>query len=43
MRFHGMMLLRDERDIIVQNLTHLLTWINALYVLDLGSTDGTWK
>ena len=36
------MLLRDEQDIIVQNLTHLLTWIDALYILDLGSTDGTW-
>jgi hypothetical protein len=36
------MLLRDEQDIIVQNLTHLLTWIDNLYILDLGSTDGTW-
>jgi hypothetical protein len=42
MRFHGLMLLRDERDIIVENLTHLLSWIDALYILDLGSTDGTW-
>lgn len=42
MRFHGMMLLRDEEDIIAQNLDHLLTWIDALYVFDLGSTDRTW-
>jgi hypothetical protein len=42
MRFHGLMLLRDEQDIIVQNLTHLLTWIDTLYILDLGSVDGTW-
>jgi len=42
MRFHGLMLLRDEQDIIVQNLTHLLSWIDTLYILDLGSTDGTW-
>jgi len=42
MQFHGLMLLRDERDIIAQNLNHLLSWIDALYILDLGSTDGTW-
>src|SRR5688572_18398012 len=42
MRFQGLMLLRDEADIIAQNLDHLLTWIDTLYVLDLGSTDGTW-
>ncbi|MGD1275947.1 MAG: glycosyltransferase family 2 protein [Tepidisphaeraceae bacterium] len=42
MRFHGLMLLRDEMDIIVQNLEHLLSWIDALYVLDMGSVDGTW-
>ncbi len=43
MRFHGLMLLRDEEDIIAQNLDHLLTWIDALYILDLGSTDRTWE
>ncbi len=42
MRFHGLMLLRDEIDIIQQNLDHLLTWIDALYILDMGSVDGTW-
>lgn len=36
------MLLRDEIDIIVQNLEHLLSWIDALYILDMGSVDGTW-
>ena len=43
MRFHGLMLLRDEIDIIVQNLTHLLSWIDSLYILDMGSVDGTWE
>ena len=43
MRFQGLMLLRDEEDIIAQNLDHLLTWIDALYILDLGSTDRTWE
>ena len=42
MRFHGVMILRDEADIIEQNLTHLLTWADGIYILDLGSTDGTW-
>jgi hypothetical protein len=43
LRFHGLMLLRDEIDIIRQNLDHLLTWIDALYILDMGSVDGTWE
>ena len=43
MRFHGLMLLRDEADIIAECLTQLLTWIDALHVYDLGSTDGTWE
>ena len=42
MRFHGLMLLRDEIDIIAQNLSHLLSWIDSLYILDMGSVDGTW-
>jgi hypothetical protein len=42
MRFHGLMLLRDEIDIIKQNLDHLLSWIDSLYILDMGSVDGTW-
>jgi hypothetical protein len=42
MRFHCLMVLRDEEDIIAQNLTHLLNWADGIYVLDLGSTDSTW-
>jgi hypothetical protein len=42
MRFHGLMLLRDESDIIQQNLDHLLTWVDSLFILDMGSVDGTW-
>jgi glycosyltransferase involved in cell wall biosynthesis len=42
MRFHGMMLLRDEEDVIAQCLDQLLGWIDALYIYDLGSTDATW-
>ena len=43
MRFHGLMLLRDEEDVIAETLTHLLTWIDVLHVYDLGSTDQTWE
>ena len=43
MRFIGLMLLRGEEDVIAQNLTHLLGWIDSLYILDLGSTDQTWE
>lgn len=42
MRFHGLMLLRDEADIIAETLNHLLTWIDVLHIYDLGSTDETW-
>jgi hypothetical protein len=42
MRFHGLMLVRDEADIIAETLTHLLTWVDVLHVYDLGSTDATW-
>ena len=42
MQFHGLMLLRDEGDIVAESLAHLLTWLDALHIYDLGSTDGTW-
>lgn len=42
MRFHCMLPVRDEADIIGQCLDHLLTWADAVYVYDTGSTDGTW-
>ena len=42
MRFHGLMLVRDEADVLRQTLDHLLTWADTLHVLDMGSTDGTW-
>jgi len=42
MRFHGLMLLRDEGDVIGETLTALLEWIDVLHIHDLGSTDTTW-
>ncbi len=42
MRFHGLMLVRDEGDVIGETLEHLLTWVDSLHIYDLGSTDDTW-
>lgn len=42
MRFHGLMLVRDEGDVIAETLTHLLTWVDVLHIYDLGSADATW-
>jgi hypothetical protein len=43
MRFHALLPVRDEADIIGQSLRHLLTWADALYVFDTGSADDTWE
>lgn len=42
-RIHALLLVRDEADIIGQCLDHLLSWAAGVYVLDTGSTDGTWE
>jgi glycosyltransferase involved in cell wall biosynthesis len=43
MRFHGLMLTRDDADIIGQCIDHALTWCDAIHVYDTGSTDSTWE
>jgi hypothetical protein len=43
MRTHGLMLVRDEADILPESIPHYLTWLDGLYVMDLGSTDGSWE
>lgn len=43
MRFHALLIVRDEADIIDQTLDHLLSWADALYAYDTGSTDETWE
>src|SRR4051812_47999715 len=42
MRFHAMLPVRDEADIISQCLEHMLNWADAIYVFDTGSADETW-
>lgn len=43
MKFHTLLPVRDEADIIQQCLEHLLTWADAIYVFDTGSVDDTWE
>ncbi len=42
MRFHALLVLRDEGDLVGQTLDHLLSWADTVAVLDTGSTDDTW-
>ena len=42
-RFHALLPVRDEADIIGQSLRHMLTWADAIYVFDTGSVDDTWE
>jgi glycosyltransferase involved in cell wall biosynthesis len=42
-RFHCLLPVRDEADIIGQCLAHALKWADAIYVFDTGSVDNTWE
>lgn len=42
-RFHALLPVRDEADIIGHSLRHLLTWADAIYVFDTGSVDNSWE
>ena len=41
-KFHALLAVRDEADILDQSLRHFLTWADAIYVFDTGSLDHTW-
>jgi glycosyl transferase family 2 len=43
MKFHALLPVRDEADLIEQSLAHLMTWADAVYVFDTGSCDETWE
>lgn len=43
MKFHAMLPVRDEADIVGQCLEHLLAWADAIYVFDTGSVDNSWE
>lgn len=42
-RFHSLLAIRDEGDIIAQSLEHQLKWADLIHVFDTGSTDDTWE
>lgn len=41
-RFHALLFIQDEADIIAQTLGHLAMWCDAVHVFDTGSRDETW-
>jgi glycosyltransferase involved in cell wall biosynthesis len=42
-RFHALLPVRDEADVIGQSLQQMLIWADAIYVFDTGSVDNTWE
>lgn len=43
MAFHALLCIRDEDDIVLECLDHLLLWADHIHVFDTGSTDDTWN
>ena len=43
MRIHGLCIVKNEADILGQSLQATRAWCDAIYVLDNGSTDGSWE
>jgi hypothetical protein len=42
MKFHALLPVRDEADVLAECLEHLLAWADAVYVFDTGSLDECW-
>lgn len=42
-RIHGIMMVKDEGDVVGETLEAAQRWCDAIYVFDNGSTDGTWE
>jgi hypothetical protein len=42
MEIHGLCIIKDEADVIESCLIAALSWCDHIYVLDNGSTDGSW-
>lgn len=41
--FHGILLTRDDEDIIDECIAHASTWYDRLYVFETGGFDRTWE
>jgi glycosyltransferase involved in cell wall biosynthesis len=42
MKIHGLCMVKNEADVLRETLASALHWCDHIYVLDNGSTDGTW-
>jgi hypothetical protein len=43
MKIYGAMLVKDEADILRECIQDALRWVDGLFILDNGSTDGSWE
>jgi glycosyltransferase involved in cell wall biosynthesis len=43
MKIHSLSLIKNEVDVIAQSLRAAAEWSDNIFVLDNGSTDGTWE
>ncbi len=43
MKLYGMMLVKDEADILRECIEDALRWVDGLFIIDNGSTDGSWE
>ena len=43
MKIFGIMLVKNEVDIVGHTLKEAQKWCDKIFILDNGSTDGTWE
>jgi len=43
MKFHAVIPVRDEGDVILESLTSYLRWADYIHIFDTGSVDDTWN
>ena len=43
MKIHSICVVKNEADVVAQSLAAAAVWSDHVYVLDNGSTDGTWE
>jgi glycosyltransferase involved in cell wall biosynthesis len=43
MKIHGLCLVKNEVDVLQENLISALRWCDYIYVFDNGSNDGSWE
>ena len=42
-KIHGLMVCKNEADIVAYTLRKALEWADGIYVMDNGSSDDTWE